>query len=350
MSLEERLRGGGPGPPRRGARAPGAARSASACAAEIEALDLDLVGRLVGELRRRRAPPAGRGRRSSRRRRRTSSRCRATEADRERERAAREAGEDAAARRAAWPPCCWPAARAPASASTAPRARSRSRRSRGARSSPTTPPRSRRCGARYGAALPWYVLTSPQNDAATRAIFADAGHFGLDAGVGALRRAGHAARGRPRRRGDPARGARTASRCRPTATAGCCRRCGALGGARRDGRRRASRRSSRSRSTTRCCRSAGRSSSATTAWRAPTCRRWSSASSGPRRRWASSRASTGAPAVVEYSDLPDELAQERDDDGELVYWAGSIAVHCIEVDFAARAHRGRAAACPTTAP
>lgn len=38
--------------------------------------------------------------------------------------------------------------------------------------------------------------------------------------------------------------------------------------------------------------------------------------------------------VVEYSDLPDALAQQRDADGELVYWAGSIAVHCLQVDFA----------------
>ncbi len=42
----------------------------------------------------------------------------------------------------------------------------------------------------------------------------------------------------------------------------------------------------------------------------------------------------GRAGVVEYSDLPDELAQERDDDGELVYWAGSIAVHCVDVAFA----------------
>lgn len=42
------------------------------------------------------------------------------------------------------------------------------------------------------------------------------------------------------------------------------------------------------------------------------------------------------PGVVEYSDLPDELAQARDDAGELVYWAGSIAVHCIERTFAER--------------
>ena len=44
----------------------------------------------------------------------------------------------------------------------------------------------------------------------------------------------------------------------------------------------------------------------------------------------------GRTGVVEYSDLPDALAQERDAEGELVYWAGSIAVHCIEVAFARR--------------
>jgi UDP-N-acetylglucosamine/UDP-N-acetylgalactosamine diphosphorylase len=42
----------------------------------------------------------------------------------------------------------------------------------------------------------------------------------------------------------------------------------------------------------------------------------------------------GRTGVVEYSDLPDELAEQRDADGELAYWAGSIAVHCIQVDFA----------------
>jgi UDP-N-acetylglucosamine/UDP-N-acetylgalactosamine diphosphorylase len=48
----------------------------------------------------------------------------------------------------------------------------------------------------------------------------------------------------------------------------------------------------------------------------------------------------GNTAVVEYSDLPDELARERDDDGDLVYWAGSIAVHCIEVAFASALTEG----------
>ena len=41
----------------------------------------------------------------------------------------------------------------------------------------------------------------------------------------------------------------------------------------------------------------------------------------------------GRTGVVECSDLPDELAQMRDADGELAYWAGSVAVHCIEVAF-----------------
>jgi UDP-N-acetylglucosamine/UDP-N-acetylgalactosamine diphosphorylase len=42
------------------------------------------------------------------------------------------------------------------------------------------------------------------------------------------------------------------------------------------------------------------------------------------------------PGVVEYSDLPDELAELRDESGELVFWAGSIAVHCIDRAFAER--------------
>lgn len=48
----------------------------------------------------------------------------------------------------------------------------------------------------------------------------------------------------------------------------------------------------------------------------------------------------GRTTVVEYSDLPDELAHERDAEGELVYWAGSIAMHCIQVDFARRLTEG----------
>jgi len=37
--------------------------------------------------------------------------------------------------------------------------------------------------------------------------------------------------------------------------------------------------------------------------------------------------------VVEYSDLPDELATARDEQGELLYRAGNVAIHVLEVAF-----------------
>ena len=40
--------------------------------------------------------------------------------------------------------------------------------------------------------------------------------------------------------------------------------------------------------------------------------------------------------VIEYSDLPDEVAQRRHDDGSLAIWAGSIAVHVFDVAFLRR--------------
>jgi UDP-N-acetylglucosamine/UDP-N-acetylgalactosamine diphosphorylase len=41
--------------------------------------------------------------------------------------------------------------------------------------------------------------------------------------------------------------------------------------------------------------------------------------------------------VIEYSDLPDDVAETRDTAGNLVYWAGSIAVHVFSVAFLERA-------------
>ncbi|MEO0587754.1 MAG: UDPGP type 1 family protein [Planctomycetota bacterium] len=41
----------------------------------------------------------------------------------------------------------------------------------------------------------------------------------------------------------------------------------------------------------------------------------------------------GKTAVIEYSDLPDELAYETLEDGELRFRAGSIAIHAIAVEF-----------------
>src|SRR5262249_44181919 len=41
----------------------------------------------------------------------------------------------------------------------------------------------------------------------------------------------------------------------------------------------------------------------------------------------------GRPQVIEYSDLPAELAERRAPDGSLELWAGSIAVHVLERVF-----------------
>ncbi len=43
--------------------------------------------------------------------------------------------------------------------------------------------------------------------------------------------------------------------------------------------------------------------------------------------------SNGKPSVVEYSDLPDNKAQEKDNNGELKYGYGSIAIHLFNLDF-----------------
>ncbi len=41
--------------------------------------------------------------------------------------------------------------------------------------------------------------------------------------------------------------------------------------------------------------------------------------------------------VIEYSDLPDDVAEKRTADGSLEFWAGSIAVHMFSVAFLERA-------------
>jgi UDP-N-acetylglucosamine/UDP-N-acetylgalactosamine diphosphorylase len=43
-----------------------------------------------------------------------------------------------------------------------------------------------------------------------------------------------------------------------------------------------------------------------------------------------------SPQVIEYSDLPTELAERREPDGSLELWAGSIAVHILEREFIER--------------
>lgn len=46
--------------------------------------------------------------------------------------------------------------------------------------------------------------------------------------------------------------------------------------------------------------------------------------------------SDGQLVVVEYSDMPEELTERRDDDGNLVFLGGSIAIHIVAVDFIAK--------------
>jgi UDP-N-acetylglucosamine/UDP-N-acetylgalactosamine diphosphorylase len=48
----------------------------------------------------------------------------------------------------------------------------------------------------------------------------------------------------------------------------------------------------------------------------------------------------GRTTLVEYSDLPDDLARACDPHGELVFWAGSIAVHAVDVALAERITAG----------
>jgi UDP-N-acetylglucosamine/UDP-N-acetylgalactosamine diphosphorylase len=44
----------------------------------------------------------------------------------------------------------------------------------------------------------------------------------------------------------------------------------------------------------------------------------------------------GEPRVIEYSDLDPELAGQREPDGRLRLWAGSIAIHLFDLDFLSR--------------
>lgn len=48
----------------------------------------------------------------------------------------------------------------------------------------------------------------------------------------------------------------------------------------------------------------------------------------------------GRVSVIEYSDLPDELAEQRTPEGELRFRAGSIAIHAIRVDFVESLNKG----------
>src|SRR5205823_1324067 len=48
----------------------------------------------------------------------------------------------------------------------------------------------------------------------------------------------------------------------------------------------------------------------------------------------------GAVQVIEYSDLPEELARQTNPDGTLRFNAGSIAIHALRVSFVERLNHG----------
>lgn len=47
------------------------------------------------------------------------------------------------------------------------------------------------------------------------------------------------------------------------------------------------------------------------------------------------------PAIIEYSDLPDDLAHRRNSDGDLEFWTGSIAIHLFRREFLERITRSQ---------
>ncbi len=49
----------------------------------------------------------------------------------------------------------------------------------------------------------------------------------------------------------------------------------------------------------------------------------------------------GKPGIVEYSDLPEQLRSASDGEGNLLYWAGSIAIHVFRLDFIRSISRGK---------
>jgi len=55
--------------------------------------------------------------------------------------------------------------------------------------------------------------------------------------------------------------------------------------------------------------------------------------SGPKEKVGVVGYMNGKLSVIEYSCLPDDIAEQKDENGKLRFWAGSIAIHVINVDF-----------------
>jgi UDP-N-acetylglucosamine/UDP-N-acetylgalactosamine diphosphorylase len=188
--------------------------------------------------------------------------------------------------------------------------------------------------ARYGCDLPWYLMTSPQNDEDTREFLADCGSFGLppDSVQPFVQGTMPAV---DLRTGDILREAPDRLALSPDGHGGllaALRRHGLLDEMRSRGIRviytfqvdNPLVRVARPELIGHHLLGGAQMSSVVVA------------KTGPSERMGVVATVDGRTAVVEYSDLPDELAEAREPDGGLRYWAGSIAVHCIDLAFAER--------------
>jgi UDP-N-acetylglucosamine/UDP-N-acetylgalactosamine diphosphorylase len=61
---------------------------------------------------------------------------------------------------------------------------------------------------------------------------------------------------------------------------------------------------------------------------------------GPKEKIGNFCLADGKITVIEYSDLPDELAEKQNPDGSLLFQLGSIAIHIISVSFVERLNAG----------
>ncbi|UCD56414.1 MAG: UDPGP type 1 family protein [Candidatus Hydrogenedentota bacterium] len=63
--------------------------------------------------------------------------------------------------------------------------------------------------------------------------------------------------------------------------------------------------------------------------------------SGPEEKVGVVCRAGGAIAVIEYSDLPDEYKYARNEDGSLKFSAGNLAIHVLDVDFVEKLNEGK---------
>jgi len=197
--------------------------------------------------------------------------------------------------------------------------------------------RLRAAARRFGVRTPWYVMTSPANDAATRVYFAQHGYFGLDPAdvfffaqdmLPALDEAGRVLFSAP-----------DSLFLAPNGHGGCLLGL-ASSGALADMRRRGIEELSYFQVDNPLARPAD-----TLFLGLHHLARAGMSSKVVRKRDASEKVGVlgrvdGALTCIEYSDLPEELREARDPAGELAFRAGNIAVHALSVSFLEELTRG----------